>query len=98
MKAAAKLTTTQTTLYTVPTGATEALSVNLVNTDAANPVTVTLLASNDGGTTWYELFKAELQPNSTVQLTGLVLDGEDQIAGTASVDNVVSVVITGVAR
>ena len=98
MKALAKLTTTQATLYTIPTGSTEALSVNLVNTDVTNAVTVTLLASNDGGTTWYELFQAELQPNSTVQLTGLVLDGGDQIAGTASLDNVVSVVITGVAR
>lgn len=98
MKAGAKLGTTQSTLYTVPTGTVEALTFNIANTDANNTVEVTLLASSDGGTTWHEFFKADVQPKSTVQITGNVFDGDDQIAGVAGTANVVSVVITGVGR
>ena len=98
MKAVTKLGTAQTTIYTVPTGNTEALTITLVNTDPSNTIEATLLVSNDGGTTWYELFKSDLQPKSAVQLTGLVFDGDDQIAGVASVANVISAVVTGVGR
>ena len=97
MKAGLKLDTAQTTIYTVPQNATEALVFNIVNTDTTNTVSVTLLVSDDG-TTWHEIFLADLQPKSTVQITNIVLNAGDQIAGFASIAGVVSVVITGVRR
>lgn len=93
MKAGAKLTTTQTDIYTA--NQKEAVSIFVVNTDASNSVNVTLLISGDGGATYHEFFKAPLNPNSSVQLTGIALDQNDIIAGVGDVAGVVSVVITG---
>ena len=91
MKAGVKLSATENTIYTA-TSAKEAISVFIVNTDKSNPADVTLKISGA------EFFAGEVRPNTTVQITGIILDSGDVISGFASIANAVSVVVLGVER
>ena len=85
----ATLTTTEQTIYTVPEGKRASVAIVLCNSSDST-AEVTVKVSGD------ELLIVELQPKETIQFTQLVLDAEDTVSASASIDNTVKLFVSGV--
>jgi hypothetical protein len=86
----ATLTTTEQTIYTVPEGKRASVAIVLCNTSSDSTAEVTVKVSGD------ELLMVELQPKETFQFTQLILDAEDTVSASASIDNTVKLFVSGV--
>ena len=88
--------TTNTTVYTVPSGKTASLSISVCNR-GVTPVSVRIALSATGtpGTSEWIEYDTAIPANGVLERSGIVLDTGKLVVGYASAANV-SVVVYGV--
>ena len=89
--------TTNTTVYTVPTGFYSVFNVSLTNTSTSS-VTIRLAmsaTSTPGAAEWIE-YDTVIVPKGVFERTGLVLDAGKQVVAYASTGSAVNVTVYGI--
>jgi hypothetical protein len=86
--------TTNTTLYTVPSGKYAVLSLNIVNRNTTTATVRVALTSTDTPTDaeWIE-YDANIGAKGVLERTGIVLDSGKKVVVYSSVSNVSCVVV-----